>query len=77
MASAEAFSSVLTYDAWIIVILSFVLTGIVLWLVARISPYEQVPRVSEEVFTLANSYWFIFSCFFRGSNYTPQVKREI
>ena len=60
-------------EVWLIFLLAFILTSLTLWLLARISPYEQWPKTYPTVFNLPNSAWYVFSGFFRGSNYTPKV----
>ena len=62
-----------TWDAWVLLVLFFVITSLTLWIAARISPYEHWSNRVVPVFTLPNSFWFVFSVFFRGSNFTPRV----
>lgn len=61
-----------TLDLWLLLGVAYIITALILFLIARISPYEQWAKVYH-VFNLPNSFWFTFSCFFRGSNYTPKT----
>ena len=63
-----------SFELWLYLALAFVVTSIVFYLVARISPYE-VWSEREPSISLYNSGWFILSWFFRGSEFTPKVSK--
>ncbi|CAH1792027.1 unnamed protein product [Owenia fusiformis] len=58
-----------TYGTWLLIVLSFVLTGLVLYGVGRLSPYEWKGRSLDEgfgeeckkYFNARNSFWFALS----------------
>ena len=60
-------------EVWLTFLIAYVVTGVTLWIVARITPYEKRSPKAPPVYTLKSSLWFIFSSVFRGSNIAPQV----
>ncbi|KAM3872212.1 putative glutamate receptor [Diretmus argenteus] len=63
LASEESHFSVLSpfsTDMWVGVLIAFLLTGLCIFLVARISPSEWAePETEEQSFTLLHSFWYI------------------
>lgn len=62
-----------TWDAWLLLLLSFVLSGVALWLVARLSPWERDNSKETAVGTVQGSLWHLFASFFRGSDWSPRA----
>lgn len=60
-------------EVWLTFLIAYVVTGVTLWIVARITPYEKRSPKAPPVYTLTSSLWFIFSSVFRGSNIAPQA----
>ena len=78
--SMLSFLSPFTLEVWIYMALGYVLVSIVMWILARFSPYEwdnpypciEEPEELENQFSLANSFWFtIGSLMQQGSDVAP------
>ncbi|KAM4610127.1 putative glutamate receptor [Polymixia lowei] len=67
LASEEShfsFLSPFTTDMWVGILIAFLLTGLCIFLVARISPSEWAePETDEHSFTLLHSFWYITGAF--------------
>ena len=65
---AYDFFAPFSWEVWLLLLVAYILTVLVLWVTSRISPWTS--RLS-----LNDSAWIIFACFFAASSHRTQVQQ--
>jgi len=60
-----------SWDVWILLIISYFVSSLVLCLVARLSPIENTSIAAR--LSLKDSFWYLISCWFRASDFKPKA----
>ena len=60
-----------SWDVWILLIIGYFVSSLVLCLVARLSPIENTSIAAR--LSLKDSFWYLISCWFRASDFKPKA----
>lgn len=60
-----------SWDVWILLIIGYFVSSLVLCLVARLSPIEYTSIAAR--LSLKDSFWYLISCWFRASDFKPKA----
>lgn len=62
-----------SWEVWLLLLAAYIVTGLVLWLVGRISPKEKNPASTATPLTIRDAYWYLIACWFRASSFHPNA----
>jgi hypothetical protein len=71
--SMDGWFAAYSWEVWLLLLLAYLVTGLVLWLVGRIAPKETSPSRPDTPLSLADSYWYLIACWFRASPFHPRA----